>query len=177
MEKYSYSEFRRHLLAALFLGLSSLLYSLEPAENTIPQNSEAALNRLTEISNQLSALNTRLRSELSNSRQNSRELQFMLEASKQELDALRQELTILQITSAQLSDRAENSQRELTELLTALKKAESSLLSLELSFEAYRQTAEQRIQGLEKENMYWKIGFIAAGVLAAGFGAAFLAGK
>jgi uncharacterized membrane-anchored protein YhcB (DUF1043 family) len=100
------------------------------------------LNRLTEISNQLSLLNERLRNELLDSRQNSRELQSMLELSKQELDSLRQELEHLRIVSAELLSKAENSLTESTELLTALRKAEYSLVSLEQSFAAYRVAAE-----------------------------------
>ncbi|MDR0314253.1 MAG: hypothetical protein LBI14_11740, partial [Treponema sp.] len=141
------------------------------------QNSSAALNRLTEISNQLSLLNERLRNELLDSRQNSRELQNMLELSKQELDGLRQELERLRIVSAELSNRAENSLTESTELLTALKRAESSLVSLEQSFAAYRLAVEQRIQRLERENKLWKWGCIAAGVLATGLGTLLLIGR
>ena len=70
---------------------------------------------------------------------------------------------------------AESSQTELTALQTALRKAESSLMSLELSFAACRQTAETRINTLERQNRLWKWGCIAAGVLAVGFGTAFLA--
>jgi uncharacterized membrane-anchored protein YhcB (DUF1043 family) len=135
------------------------------------------LNRLTEISNQLSLLNERLRNELLDSRQNSRELQSMLELSKQELDSLRQELEHLRIVSAELLSRAEYSLTESTELLTALRKAESSLVSLEQSFGAYRLAAEQRIQRLERENTLWKWGCIAAGVLATGLGAFLLIGR
>jgi hypothetical protein len=54
--------------------------------------------------------------------------------------------------------------------LAALRKAESSLVSLEQSFAAYRLTAEQRITRLESENRLLKWGFIAAGVLATGLG-------
>jgi type IV secretory pathway component VirB8 len=51
-----------------------------------------------------------------------------------------------------------------------LRKAESSLVSLEQSFAAYRLTAEQRISRLENQNRLLKWGFIAAGVLATGLG-------
>jgi len=139
------------------------------------------LNRLIEISGQLSTLNERLRSELQDSRRSSRELQTMLESSKRELDGLRreletlrQELEALHNSSTQLLAAAENSQTELTAVQAALKKAESSLASLEQSFAAYRQAAERRINSLERQNRLWKWGCIAAGVLAAGFGTAFL---
>jgi len=135
------------------------------------------LNRLIEISAQLSTLNAKLQNELQDSKRNSRELQTMLETSRKELEGLRQELTELHNTSGELLNKAENSQMELTALQEALRKAESSLMSLELSFSAYRETAENRINKLENENRLWKWGCIAAGVLAAGFGAAFLVGR
>ncbi|MCL2478099.1 MAG: hypothetical protein FWF22_01255 [Treponema sp.] len=152
-----------------------MLYPQETAE--VPQtmqNSGYALNRLIGISDQLSALNERLRIELQDSIQNSRELQNMLEASKQELDGLKVELETLRISSAELLSRAESSQSESKELMTDLKKAESSLQSLDLSFGNYRTTAEQKITSLENENKFWKIGLFAAGIIAAGFGVAFV---
>ena len=155
--------------SVLFLALSLRLSSLE-GEPQNPDYSGNTLNRLIEISNQLSQLNERLRSELLVSRQNSWELQIMLEASKQELDGLRQELTTLRNVSTELLNKAQTSLSESTELVTALKKAESSLSSLELSFTLYRETAEAKISTLEKQNRLWKWGCIAAGVLAAGFG-------
>ena len=163
------------LPAALFL---CTLFSLFPREITVTgENSENALSRLIEISDQLSALNAKLQNELQDSRKSSRELQNMLESSKLELDILKQELERLRITSAELLYKAENSQTESTGLTTALKKAESSLLSLELSFEAYRRTAERKISSLENQNKFWKIGCIAAGVLAAGLGTVLAIGK
>jgi hypothetical protein len=101
----------------------------------------------------------------------------MLELSRQELEGLRQELEYLRTVSAELLSRAETSQTESTELLAALRKAESSLVSLEQSFAAYRLTAEQRILRLEKENNLWKWGCIAAGVLATGLVAVLLIGR
>jgi chromosome segregation ATPase len=133
-----------------------------------------ALNRLIEISTQLSNLNEKLRSELQDSKKSSSELQNMLEISRMELDALRKELSALRTSSEELLSKAENSQTELNALQTVLRKAESSLTSLELSFAAYREASENRIRVLEKEKRRWKWGFIAAGVLAAGFGAAFI---
>ncbi|MCL2094211.1 MAG: hypothetical protein FWH12_08495 [Treponema sp.] len=139
--------------------------------------SESALNRLIEISSQLSTLNERLQTELLDSRRSSMDLQNMLDSSRQELDELRTELTYLRSSSEELLITAESSQRELTGLLLALRRAESSLMSLELSFTAYRETAEGRIRTLERENRLWKWGCAAAGVLAGGLGAAFLLGR
>jgi predicted nucleic acid-binding Zn-ribbon protein len=164
------------LLVVFFLGFSWELQAQEEEHLHLP-NSGGTLNRLLEISAQLSTLNERLREELSDSRQSSRELQIMLEASRKELEELKTELELLRHNSTGLLSKAENSQAELTALLTALRRAESSLMSLELSFTAYRETAEQRIRGLDREKRLWKWGCIAAGVLAAGFGGAFLLGR
>ena len=164
-------------LSVLFSGLRWELYGLESAAVENEGSSGNALSRLIEISGQLSNLNERLRNELQDSKQNSRDLQIMLEASRKELEGLRGELGILHNSSAELLIKAENSRTELTALQTALRKAESSLTSLELSFAAYRETAEKRISGLERNNRLWKWGCIGAGILAAGFGAAFIAGR
>jgi septal ring factor EnvC (AmiA/AmiB activator) len=167
------------LLPVLFLALSFPIWpqdSYGKAEE-IPQNSENALSRLIEISEQLSTLNERLRGELQDSRQSSRELQSRLEASRKELEELRQELAELQRNSMGLLLKAESSQTELAGLLTALRTAESSLTSLGLSFAAYSETAEKRINTLEKSSRLWKYGCITAGALAAGFAIAFFAGR
>ena len=168
----------------LLPGLPWGLWAQNSAAGMSGENSENALNRLIEISTQLSNLNERLRNELQDSRQSSRELQTMLESSRKELGLLQQELVLLrqeaealQNSSTELLMKAENSETELTALMAALRKAESSLMSLELSFASYRETAERRINSLERMNRFWKWGFIAAGVLAAGFGAAFIAGR
>jgi len=160
------------------------LWAQDSAAAQSKTSSAAALNRLIEISAQLSTLNGRLQNELQDSRRSSRELQTMLETSRKELEGLRgeletlkQELAALHSTSAELLTKEENSQTELAALREALRKAESSLTSLELSFAAYRETAESRINSLERENRLWKWGCIAAGILAAGFGAALLIGK
>ena len=172
-----------------FLGPSGLWAQSAAVQSA--ENSESALNRLIGISAQLSTLNERLREELQDSRRNSTQLQSMLETSKRELEGLREELRVLkpelealkqelealQSGSTELLFAAENSLTELTALQAALRKAESSLMSLELSFSAYRQTAENRIRRLERENRLWKWGCAAAGVLAAGFGTAFLLGR
>ena len=172
------------LLPALCLGLPLGLWAQDSGAAPSEGNSENALNRLIGISAQLSDLNERLRSELQDSRQNSRELQNMLEASRkeleglrQELGALKQELEALHSSSTVLLTKAENSQTELAGLREALRKAESSLLSLELSFASYRETAEGRIKTLERQNRFLKWGCIAAGALAAGFGAAAIIGR
>jgi len=167
----------RFILFFLFLlqGLSWGLWAAESPATGAGGNSENALNRLIGISTQLSILNERLSEELRDSRRSSRELQIMLETSKKELEGLRAELEALHSSSTELLIKAGNSQTELTALQTALRKAESSLMSLELSFAAYRETAEGRIKTLEKKNRLWKWGCIAAGILAAGAGAAFLA--
>ena len=165
----------------LFSGLPWGLCAQEFGEAGNPQSSGSALNRLIEISTRLSELNEKLRNELQDSRQSSRELQNMLEVSKRELDGLRreleilkQELEVLQSTSTELLIAAESSQTELTGLQAALRKAESSLTSLELSFAAYRQASERRISSLQRQNRLWRWGCAAAGIFAAGFGAAAL---
>ena len=175
------------LLPVLFSGLSWGLWaqdSFTPPAELPAQNSDDALTRLTAISVQLSDLNEKLQTELQDSRRNSRALQNMLESSKKEAEHLRQELAALkteaetfQRNSTGLLNAAENSQTELTALQEALRKAESSLMSLELSFAAYRETAEGRIKTLEKRNRVWKWGCIAAGVLAVGLGTALIAGR
>ena len=168
------------LLLSLLVYFSALpggLGALENQEAENKENSENALNRLIGISTQLSTLNERLRSELQDSRQNSRELQTMLEASRRELEELRQELMILRNNSTGLLIKAENSQTELTALQTTLRRAESSLMSLEISFWAYRETAEKTINTLERKNKFLKWGLAAAGIAAAGFGIAFFAGR
>ena len=164
-------------LSLVLLSLSSGgIWALDSGTAETERNSESALNRLIEISGELSTLNERLQSELLDSRRSSVMLQHMLETSRQELEALRQELRSLQISSMELLIAAESSQTELTALQTALRKAESSLMSLELSFTAYRELAEGRIRSLERESRLWKWGCAAAGILAACFGTAFFSG-
>ena len=177
MSKSPFTLFYSLLLPVLLLGFAQGLWAEDSAAEASEANSENALNRLIEISAQLSVLNERLHSELQDSRRNSSQLQSMLEESKRELEELRRELKDLQNNSTELSERAENSLTEFTALEAALKKAESSLMSLEFSFEAYRLTAEKRINVLERQNKAWKWGFTAAGVLAAGFATAFLVGQ
>ena len=162
------------LLPVLFSGLPWGLWALESGEAESEGNSGNALNRLIAISGQLSSLNERLRNELQDSRRSSWELQTMLEASRQELGGLRQELETLRISSTELLIKAESSLMESAALMTALRKAESSLMSLELSFAAYREASERRISLLAREKRLWKWGCAAAGVLATGFGTALI---
>jgi chromosome segregation ATPase len=144
------------------------VFSSEPELAAKGENSGSGLSRLHGILTRLGELNETLRKELGDSRKNSEELRLTLERLKTELDALRPELETLRRTSAELSNKAGNSEKELTALQEALTKAESSLTSLEQSFASYRQTAELRIADLEKEKKRWRVGFIAASVLAVG---------
>jgi chromosome segregation ATPase len=134
---------------------------------------EGELTRLLEISARLSELNEQLKNELEGSRKSSSELLNMLEASKRELEELRKELTPLRKDSTELLSRAEISGQELNELRTALRKAESSLTSLDASYGAYRMAAEARITRLERSGRWYKYAVIAAAVLAAGGWTAF----
>jgi septal ring factor EnvC (AmiA/AmiB activator) len=127
-----------------------------------------ALSRLLEISTRLGELNEALRNELENSRRNSAELSATLETSRRELDQLKAELEPLRMNSTQLLETARNSTRELNGLREALRKAESSLMSLELSWEAYRISAESRIAALERRTRIYRWALIAAGLTAAG---------
>ena len=162
------------LLWALLLGSHGEL-SAQNSIGTMNENSsQNTLSRLIEISAQLSALNGKLQSELQDSRKNSRELHTMLEASRQELETLKQELEVLRNSSTELLYKAESSQTELTALQEALRKAGSSLMSLELSFASYREEAERQISTLNREKKFWKLGCIAAGILTAGFGTAYM---
>jgi multidrug resistance efflux pump len=125
--------------------------------------------RLLEISTELTRLNETLRNELSGSRQNSAELQTMLETSKTELDLLKRDLEPLRTHSTELLITAVNSQRELNGLKTALKQAETSLRNSELSWSAYRSEAEQRIRRLER-NKRWYAGLLIGSLTAAAAG-------
>jgi hypothetical protein len=148
---------------------------LEPdgSGNDSAGNSPNELSRLIEISARLSEINGRLRSELEDSRKNSAELSNMLTASKRELDGLKTELETLRMTSTGLLNKAELSSQESSGLREALKKAESSLTSLELSFGTYRTAAEKRIALLEKSGRFFKYGFFAGAFLALSGWAAF----
>ena len=162
------------LVPVLLLGLSLEISAQNIADPASVNSSESTLNRLIGISHQLSTLNEKLHSELQNSRRNSMELQTMLAESKQELEELKNELEVLRSDSTELLIKAESSQTELTVLQEALRKAGSSLMSLELSFALYREEAEKKIRSLSRENKLWKWSFIGASVIAAGMSTAFL---
>jgi uncharacterized coiled-coil DUF342 family protein len=130
--------------------------------------SEGELTRLLEISARLSELNEQLKHELEGSRQSSRELLNTLEASKRELDELKKELTPLRQDSIALLKGATISIEELSELRTALRKAESSLMSLDVSYGAYRVAAETRITRLERGRRWYIYAVIAVALTAAG---------
>ena len=164
-------------LSVLFSGLPWELPALESGNPENPLKSDSALNRLIEISARLSTLNEKLRGELQDSRRNSGELVITLEASKRELGELRRELEISRSVLTELRGAAENSLLELSALQMELRKAESSLMSLELSFMAYRQASQKRITSLERQSRLLKWGCVAAGILAAGFATTSLMGK
>jgi chromosome segregation ATPase len=159
------------LLFWAVLSRASLLpLSALPSDPDLPQlNSPNELARLREISARLSEINETLRQELSGSKQNSAALSNMLETSRIELEALKEELSPLREHSAGLLSAAAQSERELSGLRTALRKAESSLTSLEYSWESYRTEAEQRIARLE-QGRRWYIGLIIGALAAAAGG-------
>ena len=169
------------LCLALWWGPLSRGYALpsDPAGSgdNSTGSSQNELSRLIGISTRLAELNERLRTELADSRRNSAELSNTLGASKTELDTLKAELEALRQTSTALLNRAELSNQELNGLREALRRAESSLTSLEQSFGAYRMTAESRIARLERSGRLFKYGFIAAAVLAVGGWTAFAIGR
>jgi chromosome segregation ATPase len=157
-------------LLVVFLAFARPVSSL-PQEPDLNGNSstgilQSELSRLIEISTRLGELNEMLRSELENSRKNSAELSVMLETSKAEATSLRYRLEALHQESTELLSRAELSSMESEELRAALKKAESSLMSLELSFNAYRLSAEAKMAALEKQNRRFKYTIAGAVVLA-----------
>jgi chromosome segregation ATPase len=136
----------------------------EPPESKTDSGNE--LSRLIGISTRLAELNETLRNELAGSRKNSTELSAMLAASKIELGELRSELERLRQTSTELLNSAEISNRESAGLKAALTKAETSLVSLEQSFGAYRTAAETRITRLERRGRFTAYGLIISAVLA-----------
>jgi chromosome segregation ATPase len=134
---------------------------------------EPELTRLLDISTRLSELNERLRSELEDSRKSSTELLATLETSRSELEQLKQELTPLRNSSMELLTRAERSEQELSGLRAALRKAESSLVSLDVSYGAYKTAAEARIRRLERSGRWMKYAVIGLAIFAAGGWTAF----
>jgi predicted nucleic acid-binding Zn-ribbon protein len=96
-----------------------------------------------------------------------------LETSRNELEQLKQELAPLRNSSTELLSRAEKSEQELSGLKTALRKAESSLVSLDLSYGAYKTAAEARITRLERSGQWLKYALIGAAAIAVGGWTAF----
>ena len=127
------------------------------AERTI---SASELGRLSEISTRLASLNETLRIELEDSKSNSAELASSLETSTRELATLKRELDLFRQNSSELGLRAEILERESIELSAALKKADDSLRSLEVSFAEYRKEAERR-------TVFLGLGVLGAGLVAA----------
>jgi chromosome segregation ATPase len=157
----------------LFLWAVLRQVCLPPVYGLPGETWEQDLTRLLEISARLSGLNERLRIELEDSRKNSTELLATLETSRNELEQLRQELAPLRRNSLELLSRAEKSEQELSGLKSALRKAESSLVSLDLSYGAYKTTAEARITRLERSGRWLKYAVIGALALAVGGWTAF----
>lgn len=162
MEKYSWGLF---LWAVLWgLWLPALSFGEEPS--SAGKNYETELLRLTEISTRLGKLNELLRNELENSRKNSSALETRLIESKTELEQLRAELEALQTSSIELRMNAETSLQESAQLKDSLQKTESSLQSLEQSFSAYKQAAEQELNRLEQSRNRYRLFLVIAGTLA-----------
>jgi predicted nucleic acid-binding Zn-ribbon protein len=97
----------------------------------------------------------------------------MLEKSKNELELLRTELEPLRNSSTALRTAALRSERELNELRAALRKAETSLMNLELSYSAYRTAAESRLTQTKKTNRIFRYVTISVSIAAAAGWAAF----
>jgi chromosome segregation ATPase len=122
------------------------------------------LTRLLEISTKLSELNEQLRNELDSSRKNSTELSRMLETSKNELDLLKAELEPLRLNSQALRNTALNSEPELNALKAALKKAGTSLTSLESSYSTYRTAAESQLTKIKNNNRLLRYTAVTLGI-------------
>ena len=154
----------------LLLAFSRPVFCTEDAILPASPSSRPELERLAEISRQLATLNETLSGELRDSRKSSEELARSLESSRNELRALRDELEVSRTISGELARSAESSEMESHELRTAQKRAESSLRSLEISFEDYRKEAEKRIAYLERSNGRARgIAAIASTLAAAGW--------
>jgi chromosome segregation ATPase len=145
-----------------------------PSDPPPPETEQSAPSRLQEILTRLTELNETLRSELESSRRNSTELSATLETSRRELDQLKADLEALRTNSTQLLETAQNSEQELNGLREALRKAESSLMSLELSWEAYRLSTESRIADLERRARTYRWALAAAALIAVGGWSAYL---
>jgi chromosome segregation ATPase len=162
MKKRTFAvQFLSSWLLAAALAQASL-----PPLSALPPEPEQELSRLLEISTRLTALNEQLRRELEDSRKNSAELQRMLETSKAELEALKSEFSPFQTHSTELLQAARNSERELSGLRTALRQAESSLMSLEGSWAAYRSETSQQLAASKRRTRFYQYGFIAGLILS-----------
>ena len=162
-----------YLCAALSLALSVPLWCQDTVTPPNSVNLGNELTRLVEISARLALLNETLRTELAGSRKNSEDLALLLGTSKSELANLRSELEGLRtelgsshLASSGLATSVENLEKESLALREALRKADSSLLSLEASFADYRTTAELRTRSLEKSWAFARLWGWLASVLA-----------
>jgi chromosome segregation ATPase len=159
------------------LALSVPLWCQEAATPPNSVNSGNELTRLVEISARLALLNETLRTELAGSRKSSEDLALSLGTSKSELASLRFELEELRtelgssrLVSSGLATSAESLEKESLALREALRRADSSLLSLEASFADYRTTAEVRTRTLEKSGAATRLwGWLASVLAAAGW--------
>ena len=171
------------LCAALSLALSAPLWCQDTATPPNSANLGNELTRLVEISARLALLNETLRTELAGSRKSSEDLALSLGTSKSELASLRFELEELRtelgssrLVSSGLATSAENLEKESLALREALRRADSSLLSLEASFADYRTTAESRTLSLEKSGVVSRLwNWIASLLAVAGWSAFILA--
>ncbi len=160
------------LLAALWgLFLPDSTFGEEP--KPAGKNYENELLQLSEISTKLAKLNERLKSELENSRKNSSELEIRLSESKTELEQLRAELETLRNSSNELRQSAEISLQESVQLKDSLQKTESSLESLEQSFNDYKLKAEQELNRLEQSRKRYRFLAMLMATLAVSSWAAF----
>jgi hypothetical protein len=90
----------------------------------------------------------------------------MLEKSRNELELLRSELEPLRNTSTALLNAALQSEQELIALKTALRKAETSLMSLEQSYSIYKTATESRLARTNKTNRVFRYVTITLGAAA-----------
>jgi septal ring factor EnvC (AmiA/AmiB activator) len=154
------------LIRLAFLWAALLSAFCLPLYASPPDPSAPELTRLLEISTRLSELNEQLRNELDSSRRNSTELSTMLEKSRNELERLKAELEPLRNNSTALQTTASRSEQELNGLRTALKKAETSLMNLEISYSAYKKTTESQLSQIKKINRVFRYLTIGIGVTA-----------
>jgi septal ring factor EnvC (AmiA/AmiB activator) len=120
------------LLLCLLFSLVSASARCQTGENYVISGSE--LTQLSTIFERLDALNARLQSELTASRESLTQLENELIGLKQDLDELQKHLAA--------------SGTELTQLREQLRIAQDLLTRVERSFEEYRNAAESRIRRL-----------------------------